>query len=769
MASVADLVQRAGYRLRAASADDSLLQQVFGEKELQELAAARPELIETARSYFPHLTSSTYERLAREPDTLQLEKDRCEREMQQLAVQNYGAFIGSAKVTQAVRQEVVDIQKHLDEMNETLEPMQSAIQEFQTCSAGLVTRRASLRNVSQQLGDLLDLLELPQLLDACIRNQMYEESLELLTYCGNMLQAHQARGENVPILSTLKEQVAVQRASLHSALVAQLATDIHLPACVRVIGFLRRARRQKEEELRAVFIEHRGSFVEKQKQQVELLRKSRGNIITALKNAADLLRTHVYDIGTQYQALFQQEDGPLVAWLGEQIAWLTGLLRCHVLPGHPPGTRAPEGIQASAGPGIATGVRIDAAALMMVLRQCANASTALKRLGGHFFPAVAGFFDLRMEHHVCEMLDVALLTFHAELGRYDWVPSTALTGGSSTSAAATASPTASGVVGSDAAPSIGCAPGWLHPQALELTRHRPLAVFTNDLVQVFNELRQCPLHGLRGPVVQRVVECLTNSVALLRQTRSSATQLLQAGTPKAAEFTRLCRHFADILVPLMASLLEAVFGTAKLDTAQLIESMSPDLIPPEAEFPLLAEGEEVAPPMAPAPVLPTPATVAAESATGPAVAEQLAAELSAPAQGAAESAGAAAEAAIGEVGAAQSAAAAPLPAPAGEVIQQPVSIAEPTGAADGLLPEAAAGISSGFAAEGAAASIRDAMGATATSEQISAPGPEQAVQEPAPLLSGADAFATGGYPAAAPLPVASTSTALGAEGGSSNA
>lgn len=32
-----------------------------------------------------------------------LPQDRCEREMEQLAIQNYSAFIGSAEVTQGVK------------------------------------------------------------------------------------------------------------------------------------------------------------------------------------------------------------------------------------------------------------------------------------------------------------------------------------------------------------------------------------------------------------------------------------------------------------------------------------------------------------------------------------------------------------------------------------------------------------------------------------------------------------------------------------------
>ena len=49
----------------------------------------------------PHMR---YEALSREPDNLRVEKDRCQREMEQLAVQNYSAFIGSAEVTQGVKQ-----------------------------------------------------------------------------------------------------------------------------------------------------------------------------------------------------------------------------------------------------------------------------------------------------------------------------------------------------------------------------------------------------------------------------------------------------------------------------------------------------------------------------------------------------------------------------------------------------------------------------------------------------------------------------------------
>ena len=528
--------QRA-WRLRHA-ADDGLMLQVFG-ADLPELQKAKPALIDVARSYFPHLTASTYEALSREPDNLRVEKDRCQREMEQLAVQNYSAFIGSAEVTQGVKQELSSIRSHLQEMAATLEPAQETIAELQSKASGLSVRRQALRKVLAQHTAVLELLELPQLLDACIRNQMYEESLELLAFCNSLLQAHEARGEEIAVLTGIKEQVAVQRANLKDALASQLKTDIHLPACVRIVGFLRRVQRHSEDELRELFIEHRSKFLESHKQQVELLRHSRGSVGTALRNAADLLRTHVYDIGTQYKALFPQDDGPLGTWLNSQVMWLVSLLRHHVLP-----SSSAKVAQGSA--------KMDAAQLTTVLRQCVHASSTLKRLGGHFFAAVASIFEARMEQHCREMLDAALLNFHSELGRYDWVPSTAMAGSTPES-------------------------GWLHPQALELTRHRPLAVLANDIVQVFNELRQCTLYGLRVSVVTHCYECSMASLNLLRSVR--ATQNLRPGSPKAVEFHKLCRHFADILMPLVAAHLDALFGAAaRLDVNGIVASMVPDLI-----------------------------------------------------------------------------------------------------------------------------------------------------------------------------------------------
>jgi len=287
---------------------------------------------------------------------------------------------------------------------------------------------------------------------------------------------------------------------------------------------------------------------------------NRGSVVLALGKAAELLRTHVKDIGMQYRSLFGHQDGPLGPWLSQQVLWLSGLLRTHLLP---PSREVSANSRSQSWQGVRApvlGARIDATAVATILKQVLHASTTLKRLGGHFYPAVSPIFEMRMERIVGEMLDGALLTFHNEIGRYDWVPSTALV---SSSAVETAE--------------LVDGYSWLHPQALDLTRHRPLAAFTNDLIQMFNELQQCSLVTLRAPVVRSCEECLLGAVNLLRSAKGSQT--FHRASQEAVEFSRMCQHLAHILVPFVASHLEAFFGlSVRMNNASIIKSMVPDLL-----------------------------------------------------------------------------------------------------------------------------------------------------------------------------------------------
>ena len=156
---------------------------------------------------------------------------------------------------------------------------------------------------------------------------MYDDALSLLAFTGHMFQSHKARkkratgvlpipmgdvqdvssGERdeetssterhegdaseIPLMDLLEEQVRAQEQHFENSLKQQLASDIHLPACVKIVGYLRRLGAFSEEQIRALFLEQRGIFIGKHKVQIE--RNMRANNVTCLRAASDLMRTHV--------------------------------------------------------------------------------------------------------------------------------------------------------------------------------------------------------------------------------------------------------------------------------------------------------------------------------------------------------------------------------------------------------------------------------------------------------------------------------------------
>ncbi|CEM04008.1 unnamed protein product [Vitrella brassicaformis CCMP3155] len=539
-----------------------------------------------AQSYVPHLTSLTMERLLKEPTILQLEQERLSSEMETLAVQNYGAFIASAKTITGVREQLTSIEGQLDDVLGQLEPLQRGLQSFQSTASGLDRERQGLRNLLQHHNTLIEILEIPQLLSTASRNGQYDETLDGLAFAQQLFHLFRSRGHDSELLTMLEKQVADQKLALQSILLHQLKGDIHLPACVRIVGYLRRLGVYSEEELQAEFLARRSDYVDTHRRQTETLTIS--NCANGLRGAADLLRTHICDVGMHYKALFGGTEGPLSAWLLDQVCWFVELLRAallptkyhHLYPATQPLYQSPDGTLVPAPP-------MDASSLAALYRQTLHTSSTLKRLGCQFFPSAAVIFDLYLEDYVCGMLDRALLNFNTELERYNWVPSTALST-QPPSQQEQADKTHNGTEAqTDPAAPIS------HQKTLKLTRHRPLAIFANEWIAMCNELRQCALRSLRPLVVKHCTECLMGGLSLLKGVqrdciggegevltkgpKGSPTALsatTSSATSKQNEFTLMCKHYAEILIPLVASHLAAIYGTqAHIDQRGLVLAM----------------------------------------------------------------------------------------------------------------------------------------------------------------------------------------------------
>jgi hypothetical protein len=93
----------------------------------------------------------------------------------------------------------------------------------------------SFRFVQNQT-NLLELLELPQLMDTCVRQQLYDEALKLDSFARSLL----ARYTNAPILEQIVHEMDNSNQTLVMQLLLSLQGPLQLPACLRIVGFIKR-------------------------------------------------------------------------------------------------------------------------------------------------------------------------------------------------------------------------------------------------------------------------------------------------------------------------------------------------------------------------------------------------------------------------------------------------------------------------------------------------------------------------------------------------
>ena len=120
----------------------------------------------------------------------------------------------------------------------------------------IAQKRGLNRRMLSCHAQLLDLLEVPSLMDTCVRNGNYDEALDLEAFAGKLAVLH----AGLPVVAALQEQVKAISGAMLQALLLRLQSAIHLPECLRVIGYLRRMAVFSERQMRLTFLRCREAW-----------------------------------------------------------------------------------------------------------------------------------------------------------------------------------------------------------------------------------------------------------------------------------------------------------------------------------------------------------------------------------------------------------------------------------------------------------------------------------------------------------------------------
>ncbi|EXB57652.1 hypothetical protein L484_002999 [Morus notabilis] len=454
--------------------------------------------------YVSELLSFTLDRLHKEPELLRVDAERIRRQMQEVAVNNYRAFISAADALLAIREEVTSIDKHLESMIADIPKLTSGCTEFVESAEQILEKRKMNQTLLANHSTLLDLLEIPQLMDTCVRNGNYDEALDLEAFVGKLSTMH----PKLPVIQALAAEVRQTTQSLLSQLLQKLRSNIQLPECLRIIGYLRRIGVFSEYEMRLQFLRCREAWLSGILEDLD-----QRNAYEYLKGMINCHRMHLFDVVNQYRAIFADDTsgseenydgGLLFSWPMHQITSHLKTLKV-MLP------KINEG-----------------GSLSNILDQCMYCTMGLGWVGLDFRGLLPPLFEEAVLNLFSKNMSTAVENFQLVLDSHRWVPLPA--------------------VGFPANSVVEETQEEVTPPSY-LMEHPPLAVFVNGVSAAMNELRPCAPISLKHVLAQELIKGLqTVSDYLLRY---NTTRMLREN--ESGLFLSLCRAFIEVAYPHCAT------------------------------------------------------------------------------------------------------------------------------------------------------------------------------------------------------------------------
>ncbi|KAI5136902.1 Conserved Oligomeric Golgi Complex Subunit 8 [Manis pentadactyla] len=501
--------------------DEGLLASLFRDRFPEAQWRERPDV----GRYLRELSGSGLERLRREPERLAEERVQLLQQTRDLAFANYKTFIRGAECTERIHRLFGDVEASLGRLLDRLPSFQQSCRHFVKEAEEISSNRRMNTLTLNRHTEILEILEIPQLMDTCVRNNYYEEALELAAYVRRL----ERKYSSIPVIQGIVSEVRQAMQLMLSQLIQQLRTHIQLPACLRVIGFLRRMDVFTEAELRVKFLQARDAWLR--------------SILTAIPNddpyfhitkTIEACRVHLFDIITQYRAIFSDEDPLLPPAMGEHTVNEGAIFHGWVLQKV---SQFLQVLETDLHRG--TGGRLDS-----LLGQCMYFGLSFSRVGADFRGQLAPVFQQVAISTFQKAIQEGVEKFQDEMNSYTLISAPAILGSSNL-------PSAMPVT----------QPGTLQPPMV-LLDFPPLACFLNNILVAFNDLRLCCPVALAQDVTGTLEDALAKVTKIILAFHRAEEAAFSSGEQEL--FVQFCTVFLEDLVPYLNRCLQVLFPPAQI-------------------------------------------------------------------------------------------------------------------------------------------------------------------------------------------------------------
>ncbi|KAG7393835.1 conserved oligomeric Golgi complex component [Phytophthora pseudosyringae] len=281
------------------------------------------------------LKTCSLEELKKEPWRLQIQADNTAEQLRNLVLKNYHVFIQSNQCAAIVKDDLAELKEETTKIEAVIPELQEYCAEFQKEVADVVAMHGDIQFVFEHYLQLTELLEIPQLLEACIHNELFDSALDVIQFANETFQADEnADTSRNVVIDCLVREVAEMTSTMREKLLQKLREDLQLALCVRVVGYLRRLdvlvekdgvaavrSLEYEKQLKEEFLACRNVWLSSLSRGI-----SSSDPYQYIIQVIDIKRTSWFDMITQYSAIFGSEnvdgkvDPPLCRWATTTVA-----------------------------------------------------------------------------------------------------------------------------------------------------------------------------------------------------------------------------------------------------------------------------------------------------------------------------------------------------------------------------------------------------------------------------------------------------------------
>ncbi|KAJ6609362.1 Dor1-like family-domain-containing protein [Mycena sp. CBHHK59/15] len=464
-----------------------------------------------SHAYLAHLTSLSLPTLLSEPAALQTQSHHLTSSLTSLTHTSYPTFLSLHQTTSSLSTSLASLESSLGNL------LTASLPALEDCAAGwrertekvLVDRRKA-RVVLEQHDKIRDLLEIPMLIDTCVRNGYFAEALSLASRARSLFV-----GSSTPplILTSILSEVQNCITQMLLSLLATLhEPNRKLPALWKAVNFLRKMDmfgssseegEQSEEQIALVFLGGREGCLKASLESTsrDILRligssglgeREKEDMTKFLKKYIDVWREGVYDIITQFSAIFLERppsntpitpsttSQPILTLHPLLTTYTTHALTTHLLP-----------LLSQTLP------LLPISTLPSLLTQLTYCATAFARVGMDFRGVLGGLFCTAVAGAVSGEIKAASAKWvdRVKNALGDALPlSPTLSSNSNIQRKVKMTPPSqwiivSSLVTSPPAPSTSSPPGPAHVPPQILASYPPIAEYTNTLLGILNGLR----------------------------------------------------------------------------------------------------------------------------------------------------------------------------------------------------------------------------------------------------------------------------------------